>query len=50
MCIQKKNVKTVLQDFTAVVVVLQIHTISMAQLMMLMISDVKCREKGWNAQ
>ena len=50
MCIQKKNVKTALQDFTAVAVVLQTHIIFMAQLMMLMISDVKCREKGWNAQ
>ena len=48
--IQKKNVKTALQDFTAVAVVLQTHIIFMAQLMMLMISDVKCREKGWNAQ
>ena len=50
MCIQKKNVKTALQDFIAVAVVLQTHIIFMAQLMMLMISDVKCREKGWNAQ
>ncbi len=50
MYIQKKNVRTVLQNFTAVVVVQLTHIISMAQSMMLMTLDVKCRKKEWNAQ
>ena len=49
MYILKKNARIVLLSFIAVVVVQLILTISMAQLMMHMTLDVKCKEKEWNA-
>jgi len=47
---QKKLVRIVLQDFTAVVAVLPMHIISRKILMAIMVSDANFSVREWSAQ